>query len=73
MPNKPTLKDPFRLGLLNRNTSCLVSTNQTAVVLDNNKAYSPYCAVNPYSSCPIPPKENRLITRVEASMLRHIK
>ncbi len=36
------------------------------VVLDFNKAYNPYCAVNPYSSCPIPSKDNTLITRVEA-------
>jgi uncharacterized protein (DUF1684 family) len=36
------------------------------VVLDFNKAYNPYCAFNPYSSCPIPPKQNNLITRVEA-------
>lgn len=36
------------------------------VVLDFNKAYNPYCAINPYSSCPIPPKQNTLITRVEA-------
>ena len=36
------------------------------VVLDFNKAYNPYCAFNPYSSCPIPPKQNTLITRVEA-------
>ena len=26
------------------------------VVLDFNKAYNPYCAFNPYSSCPLPPK-----------------
>ena len=36
------------------------------VVLDFNKAYNPYCAFNPYSSCPIPPRYNTLITRVEA-------
>jgi hypothetical protein len=36
------------------------------VVLDFNKAYNPYCALNPYTSCPIPPKQNTLITRVEA-------
>ena len=36
------------------------------VVLDFNKAYNPYCAFNPYSSCPIPPKQNTLITRIEA-------
>jgi hypothetical protein len=35
-------------------------------ILDFNKAYNPYCAFNPYSSCPIPPKQNMLITRVEA-------
>jgi uncharacterized protein (DUF1684 family) len=35
------------------------------VVMDFNKAYNPYCAFNPYSSCPIPPKQNTLITRVE--------
>jgi len=37
------------------------------VVLDFNKAYNPYCAVNPNSSCPIPPKQNTLLTRVEGS------
>ncbi len=36
------------------------------VVLDFNKAYNPYCAINPYSSCPIPPKQNALATRIEA-------
>jgi len=35
------------------------------VVLDFNKAHNPYCALNPYSSCPIPPKQNTLLTRVE--------
>lgn len=36
------------------------------VVLDFNKAYNPYCAFNPYSSCPIPPRQNTLMTWVEA-------
>jgi uncharacterized protein (DUF1684 family) len=36
------------------------------VIMDFNKAYNPYCAFNPYSSCPIPPKYNTLTTRVEA-------
>ena len=36
------------------------------VTLDFNKAYNPYCAINPYSSCPIPPKSNTLTMRVEA-------
>ena len=30
------------------------------LVLDFNKAYSPYCAYNPSYSCPLPPSENRL-------------
>jgi hypothetical protein len=36
------------------------------VLVDFNKAYNPYCAFNPYSSCPIPPKQNTLTTRIEA-------
>jgi uncharacterized protein (DUF1684 family) len=36
------------------------------VLLDFNKAYNPYCAFNPYSSCPIPPKQNTLAARIEA-------
>jgi uncharacterized protein (DUF1684 family) len=36
------------------------------VILDFNKAFNPYCAINPYSSCPIPPKSNTLAMRVEA-------
>jgi uncharacterized protein (DUF1684 family) len=35
-------------------------------VLDFNKAYNPPCAFNPYTTCPLPPKENRLAVRVEA-------
>lgn len=31
-----------------------------AVVLDFNHAYSPPCAVTPYATCPLAPKENRL-------------
>jgi uncharacterized protein (DUF1684 family) len=29
-------------------------------VLDFNKAFNPYCSVNVYVMCPIPPAENRL-------------
>jgi uncharacterized protein (DUF1684 family) len=36
------------------------------VVLDFNKAYNPPCAFTPYATCPLPPKENRLETRIEA-------
>ena len=36
------------------------------VVLDFNKAYNPPCALNSYSTCPLPPPENRLDLRIEA-------
>ena len=32
--------------------------------LDFNNAYNPSCAFSPHYNCPIPPKENRLSTRV---------
>jgi uncharacterized protein (DUF1684 family) len=35
-------------------------------VLDFNEAYNPPCAFNPYTSCPVPPAENRLKVRVLA-------
>ncbi len=37
-----------------------------ATVLDFNKAFNPYCSVNAYIMCPIPPPENRLDFRVPA-------
>lgn len=36
------------------------------VVLDFNRAYSPPCAVTPYATCPLAPKENRLPVAVYA-------
>lgn len=36
------------------------------VVLDFNKAYNPPCAVTPYATCPLAPKENRLAVAVPA-------
>jgi uncharacterized protein (DUF1684 family) len=36
------------------------------VTLDFNKAYNPPCAFTPYSTCPIPPPENRLPFPIEA-------
>ena len=38
------------------------------IVIDFNKAYNPYCAYSPRFSCPIPPKENDLLIRVEAGV-----
>jgi uncharacterized protein (DUF1684 family) len=37
-----------------------------ATVLDFNKAFNPYCSVNSYVMCPVPPPENRLDVRVRA-------
>ncbi len=34
--------------------------NDNKVVLDFNEAYNPPCAVTPYATCPLPPKENQL-------------
>ena len=34
------------------------------VVLDFNHAYNPPCAVTPYATCPLAPKENRLVIAV---------
>lgn len=36
------------------------------VILDFNQAYNPPCAYNPYTTCPLPPPENRLDARIEA-------
>jgi uncharacterized protein (DUF1684 family) len=36
------------------------------LLLDFNKAYNPPCAFNEYSTCPLPPLENRLDLRVTA-------
>lgn len=36
------------------------------VVLDFNKAYNPPCAYNPFTTCPLPPRENRLDIAVTA-------
>ncbi|WP_374472060.1 DUF1684 domain-containing protein [Arenimonas sp.] len=36
------------------------------VVLDFNRAYNPPCAYTPYSTCPMPPPENRLDLAVTA-------
>ena len=40
--------------------------NYKIVELDFNLSYNPYCAYNDGYSCPIPPRENFLDTRIEA-------
>lgn len=37
-----------------------------SIVLDMNRCYNPYCAYDSRWSCPIPPYENHLKTRIEA-------
>ncbi len=37
-----------------------------STVLDFNRAYNPPCAFTAYSTCPMPPPENRLDLRIEA-------
>ncbi len=41
------------------------------VILDFNKAYNPPCAFTPYATCPLPPKQNRLTTAIEAGEMKY--
>lgn len=43
----------------------LTDIKEGSVVLDFNKAYNPYCAYSDGFACPIPPKENHLVVRIE--------
>jgi uncharacterized protein (DUF1684 family) len=36
------------------------------MILDFNKAENPPCAYNPFTTCPLPPEQNRLRVRIEA-------
>jgi uncharacterized protein len=38
----------------------------STVLLDFNRAYNPPCAVTPYATCPLAPKENRLTVAIPA-------
>lgn len=38
------------------------------IIIDFNRAYNPYCAYNAKYSCPIPPKENDILIRIEAGV-----
>jgi uncharacterized protein (DUF1684 family) len=40
----------------------------TSMIIDFNKSYNPYCAYSTRFSCPIPPKENDLLIRIEAGV-----
>jgi uncharacterized protein (DUF1684 family) len=41
------------------------------LVVDFNKAYNPPCAYNDYSTCTLPPQENRLKTAVRAGEMKY--
>lgn len=44
----------------------VIDIRNNKILLDFNKCYNPYCAYKEGYSCPIPPSENRLNTRIEA-------
>lgn len=39
------------------------------IVVDFNRSYNPPCAFTPFSTCPLPPMQNRLPLRIEAGEL----
>jgi uncharacterized protein (DUF1684 family) len=41
------------------------------VILDFNEAYNPPCAYNPYTTCPLPPPQNRLHFRIPAGEMKY--
>jgi uncharacterized protein (DUF1684 family) len=43
------------------------------VLLDFNKAVNPPCAYNPFTTCPLPSKSNRLTVRIAAGELDYHK
>jgi uncharacterized protein (DUF1684 family) len=75
---RPFTTRPKRFYIVFRDASSGVETYETArflyadllddgtTVLDFNEAYNPPCAFNPYTTCPIPLKENKLPVKVLA-------
>lgn len=75
---RPFTTRPGRLYFVFRDASSGKETYETArflyadlkddgtTLLDFNMAYNPPCAFNPYTTCPIPLKENRLAVKVLA-------
>jgi uncharacterized protein len=75
---RPFTTDPNRFYIVFRDASSGHETYETArflyadlkddgtVALDFNQAYNPPCAFNPYTTCPIPLKENRLAVKILA-------
>jgi uncharacterized protein (DUF1684 family) len=75
---RPFTTRPNRFWFVFRDASAGVETYEAArflyadllpdgrVLLDFNQAYNPPCAFNPYTTCPIPLRENRLPVKVLA-------
>ena len=75
---RPMTTRPGRLYFIFRDGTSGKETYETArflyadlrpdgtTVLDFNQAYNPPCAFNPYTTCPLPPQENRLTVRILA-------
>lgn len=62
----------FRDGLMGRETYRIrflyadAPSTSGRVLLDFNRAYNPPCAYNPYTTCPLPPPQNRLGIQIPA-------
>jgi uncharacterized protein len=75
---RPMTTRPGRLYFIFRDGTSGMETYETArflyadlrsdgtTVLDFNQAYNPPCAFNPFTTCPLPPQENRLTVRILA-------
>jgi uncharacterized protein len=75
---RPMTTRPGRLYFIFRDGTSGKETYETArflysdlrpdgtTVLDFNEAYNPPCAFNPFTTCPLPPQENRLKVRILA-------
>lgn len=80
---RPFTTRPGRLFFVFRDGSSGKETYETArflysdlradgtTVLDFNMAYNPPCAFNPYTTCPIPLKENRLPVKILAGEMAY--
>jgi len=81
---RPFTTRPKRLYFVFRDASGGIETYRTArylysdlnddgtTVLDFNEAYNPPCAFNPYTTCPIPLRENQLPIKVLAGERAYI-
>ena len=75
---RPMTTRPNRLYFIFRDGTSGKETYETArflytnlnpdgtTIMDFNQAYNPPCSFNPYTTCPLPPKENRLTVRILA-------